>query len=151
VTFTIYHSWIHPLRYSPLPPIPEIVAAGLIFPFSYMSTEYFHNWKALWCGSQLQPQKKTDQRFITGARSLDCPVGWPRNPLQCHMKGFWIEYVLCINEHYVLFWIFVIFRCYICILLICSSANNVYFNQRLLGHEGLLHPNLTEISQNISG
>jgi hypothetical protein len=49
VTFTkvltIYHSWIHlsiiPL-YSPST-ILRIVSTGLIFPFSYMSTLYFHH------------------------------------------------------------------------------------------------------------
>jgi hypothetical protein len=50
VTFTkvltICHSWIHPLHHSPLsslPTIPGIVSADLTFPFTYMSTEYFHH------------------------------------------------------------------------------------------------------------
>jgi hypothetical protein len=39
----IHHSWIQPLRHSPLfllPLIPTIVSKGLIFPFTYMSTQY---------------------------------------------------------------------------------------------------------------
>jgi hypothetical protein len=49
VTFTkvltLYHSWIHPLHHSPLSAslIPGIVSACLIFPFTYMGTEYFHH------------------------------------------------------------------------------------------------------------
>jgi hypothetical protein len=49
VTFTalticqIHHSWIHP--HSPLlpSPIPKIVSSVLIFPFTYMCTQYLHH------------------------------------------------------------------------------------------------------------
>jgi hypothetical protein len=43
---TIYHSWTHPLRHSHLsfpPPIPGMVSAGLIFPFTYMCTQNLHH------------------------------------------------------------------------------------------------------------
>jgi hypothetical protein len=41
--YQIYHIWIHPLHYSPLPSppaIPGIVQTGIIFPFIYMCTQY---------------------------------------------------------------------------------------------------------------
>jgi hypothetical protein len=43
--YQIYHHWIHPLHHSPLsspPPIPAVVSTGLIFPFTYMHTQYLH-------------------------------------------------------------------------------------------------------------
>jgi hypothetical protein len=50
VTFTkvptIYHSWVYPFHHSPLfpsTPVSSIVSTGLIFPFSYTNTWYFHH------------------------------------------------------------------------------------------------------------
>jgi hypothetical protein len=42
---TIYHSWIHPsiILLYPASPIPGVVSTGFIFPFSYVSTWYFHH------------------------------------------------------------------------------------------------------------
>jgi hypothetical protein len=41
----IYHTWIYPLHHSPLSlptPILGIVSTGLIFPFTYIYTQYLH-------------------------------------------------------------------------------------------------------------
>jgi hypothetical protein len=43
---TVYHTWIHPLHHSPLslpPPIPRIVSTDILFPFTYMCTQYLHH------------------------------------------------------------------------------------------------------------
>jgi hypothetical protein len=43
--YQIYHTWIQPLHHSPLSPypIPGIVSTGLIFPFTYMCTQYLRH------------------------------------------------------------------------------------------------------------
>jgi hypothetical protein len=46
VIYQIYHSLIHLPHHSPLsppPPIPGTVSTGLIFPFTYMCTQYLHH------------------------------------------------------------------------------------------------------------
>jgi hypothetical protein len=47
--YTIYHTWVHLLHYSPSsPPPPKIVSTDITFPFTYMCTQYLYHIHSLW-------------------------------------------------------------------------------------------------------
>jgi hypothetical protein len=85
--YQTYHSWIHPLHYSPLSPylpIPGVVSTSIIFPFTFMWTLYLHHifiyMLKTWQVTALDPVR------------IASPCSWSPYVPQCHLVlygGLW--------------------------------------------------------------